>query len=693
MNKIEILAPCGSFDSVIAAVRSGADAVYLGAKSFSARAGAENFSFEELKEAVDYCHLRGVRVHQTVNTVVFDDELEDAKEVILSAARAKVDALIVQNLGVAYLAKKLAPSLALHASTQLSIHSPSGVKLMKELGFSRVVLARELSRAEIQEIRESCPDIELEVFVHGALCMSVSGQCYFSAVIGSRSGNRGRCAQTCRLPFSIGNKKGYALSLKDNSVIDELRDMQELGVTSAKIEGRLKRPEYVSAAVRACVQSRDNGFVDDETRNQLESVFSRTGFTDGYYKSRRGYEMFGYRRKDDVTVATEKLFSKIRNSYKSEAQRVHITAEFSAFEGISPSLSLSCNNINGEKVTSEFTSDAVCERALNRPLNEETVTKQLLKTGSTPFIIDKLKINLGENLSLPVSVLNELRRNALEKLSVAILESIPEYEINDFDIEKITPHKAAKKLRYGRFTSGKIGGGFKSLDLCFVPFDISSDEIKALTEKGFRLGAEIPRALFSREDKVRKELERLRELGINDALCNNFAAVGLAKEYGMKIHGGFGLNLTNTLDLKCAEELGFEDTELSLEITAKRAERLGADIPRGIITYGYLPVMLTRNCPNKSADISCRDCGGKEKMTDRLGKTFIFYCDGNATEILNTLPLDFTSEFEKTEGLDFEVFRFSVENYVEKVETIPDFISGLQKPAEKTHGLYLRGVY
>ena len=185
MNKIEILAPCGSFDSVIAAVRSGADAVYLGAKSFSARAGAENFSFEELKEAVDYCHLRGVRVHQTVNTVVFDDELENAKEVILSAARAKVDALIVQNLGVAYLAKKLAPSLALHASTQLSIHSPSGVKLMKELGFSRVVLARELSRAEIQEIRESCPDIELEVFVHGALCMSVSGQCYFSAVIGS----------------------------------------------------------------------------------------------------------------------------------------------------------------------------------------------------------------------------------------------------------------------------------------------------------------------------------------------------------------------------------------------------------------------------------------------------------------------------------------------------------------------------
>ena len=161
----------------------------------------------------------------------------------------------------------------------------------------------------------------------------------------------------------------------------------------------------------------------------------------------------------------------------------------------------------------------------------------------------------------------------------------------------------------------------------------------------------------------------------------------------MKIHGGFGLNLTNTLDLKCAEELGFEDTELSLEITAKRAERLGADIPRGIITYGYLPVMLTRNCPNKSADISCRDCGGKEKMTDRLGKTFIFYCDGNATEILNTLPLDFTSEFEKTEGLDFEVFRFSVENYVEKVETIPDFIGGLQKSAEKTHGLYLRGVY
>ena len=250
MKSIEILAPCGGFDAVAAAVRSGADAVYLGSKEFSARAGAENFDDDELREAVDYCHIRDVKVYLTLNTIIFDSELEKVKMLIIAAARADVDALIVQNMGVAKCSQKGCARASLHASTQMSVHSPSGAKLLWELGFKRVVLARELSRAEIKEIAESCP-IELEVFVHGALCMSVSGQCYFSAVIGSRSGNRGRCAQTCRLPFSVGGKSGYALSLKDNSIIDHIRDLEEIGVTSAKIEGRLKRPEYVSAAVNA----------------------------------------------------------------------------------------------------------------------------------------------------------------------------------------------------------------------------------------------------------------------------------------------------------------------------------------------------------------------------------------------------------------------------------------------------------
>ena len=282
MKKIEILAPAGSFDSVIAAVRSGADAVYLGEKAFSARSSAKNFDDEELKKATAYCHIHGVKVYVTINTIVFDDELEKLKKAIISAAEADVDALIVQNMGVARLAHRLVPDLALHASTQMSIHTASGVKALYEMGFKRVVLAREMSKKEIEKCCEI--PVELEVFVHGALCMCVSGQCYLSAMIGARSGNRGSCAQPCRLPFSVNNQKGgHALSLKDNSIVNHLDELQNMGVASAKIEGRMKRPEYVSAAVRACVEQRDFGFISDKTQKMLRGVFSRTGFTDAYY--------------------------------------------------------------------------------------------------------------------------------------------------------------------------------------------------------------------------------------------------------------------------------------------------------------------------------------------------------------------------------------------------------------------------
>ena len=278
MKKIEILAPAGSFDSVIAAVRSGADAVYLGEKAFSARSSAKNFDDEELKKATAYCHIHGVKVYVTINTIVFDDELEKLKKAIISAAEADVDALIVQNMGVARLAHRLVPDLALHASTQMSIHTASGVKALYEMGFKRVVLAREMSKKEIEKCCEI--PVELEVFVHGALCMCVSGQCYLSAMIGARSGNRGSCAQPCRLPFSVNNQKGgHALSLKDNSIVNYLDELQNMGVASAKIEGRMKRPEYVSAAVRACVEQRDFGFISDKTQKMLRGVFSRTGFS------------------------------------------------------------------------------------------------------------------------------------------------------------------------------------------------------------------------------------------------------------------------------------------------------------------------------------------------------------------------------------------------------------------------------
>ena len=685
MKRIEILSPCGGFDSVVAAVRSGADAVYIGAKELSARAGAQNFNEDEIKKTVEYCHIRGALVYVTVNTIVFDNELKKAKELITFCAKAGVDALIVQNMGIASLAKKIAPELPLHASTQMSVHSPSGAKLLYEQGFKRVVLARELSREEIKKIAESCP-IELEVFVHGALCMSVSGQCYFSAVIGSRSGNRGRCAQTCRLPFKAGNCK-YALSLKDNSIIDYIGDLEKIGVTSAKIEGRLKRPEYVAAATKACVESRDTGVVDEKTKTQLESVFSRTGFTDGYYTSKRGYEMFGYRRKDDVVLATSKLFNEIKNGYKDELKRVNINAEFNAEIGKKAELLIS----DGTFKVKAF-SEAVCEKAVKTPTDEEKIKRQLLKTGGTPYNIVELKVNSDKNIAARMSELNKLRRDALDTLSEK-RAAAKTYTINNVDIPVFKAHTAVKKLSYARFNSAVIGKGFKNFDLCFIPIDSGLSEFMKLKNNGFSIGVEIPRALFSREQIIIKKLKKLKDNGIKDALCNNLAAVYIAKQLGFKIHGGFGLNFSNTLDLKWAEEMGFADTELSFELTLKEAESLGGDIPRGVICFGYLPVMLVRNCPKKSGNYECKDCSGKGKMKDRLGKTFIFYCDNYAAEVLNNLPSEEINEVKHSKNLDIAFFRFSVENSVENVENIDGFISQSLNSSEKTHGLLKRGVF
>ena len=686
MKRIEILAPAGGFDSVISAVRSGADAVYLGEKLFSARASAQNFGDDELKKAVAYCHIHGVKVYVTINTLIFDDEFEKLKKAIISAAEADADALIVQNLGVAKLAQKLVPDLPLHASTQMSIHTASGVRALYEMGFKRVVLSREMSREEIKKAAEI--PVELEVFVHGALCMCVSGQCYFSAMLGSRSGNRGACAQTCRLPFSVGkNKNGYALSLKDNSLVNYISDLEEIGVASAKIEGRMKRPEYVSAAVRACKEQRDNGFVCDETSKFLRGVFSRTGFTDGYYKGRTGREMFGTRTRDDVVSADEKLFSSIRQSYKDEVQNIKINGKFTAKIGKSPVF-----EVTDGKHAIVKSADIICETAQKIPISEEKCRTQLSKTGSTAYHFNNLEIDLDDNLSIPVSVLNLLRREALALLDEkrAIVNS---YKINDVEIfEDFKPYNKKKNAVRARVRGTKISQAFKDCELVFVPLFSDIDEIKRLKSEGYSVGVEIPRGMFGRETQIELQLARAKQVGITDVLCHNIGALHIAKSFKMTLHGGFGLNLVNTYDLLWAEEYGLKDVELSFELTFDRINRLGGSIDRGIISYGYLPLMLCRNCPNKSEGIDCSTCKNQSKMTDRKGKSFYLKCDGNCVEVLNCVPLFIAREEISKLSTSFNVLRFTVENYVENVEKVTDFNDFSMLKDKFTRGLYKRGV-
>ena len=684
-TKIEILAPAGGFDSVIAAVRSGADAVYLGEKSFSARASAHNFDDDELKKAVAYCHVHGVKLYVTLNTLVRDNELEAMKNAVRAAAEADADALIIQSPGIARLAMQVAPGLALHASTQMSVHTASGVRALYEQGFKRVVLAREMSRKEI--IKAAQAPVELEVFVHGALCMSVSGQCYFSATLGSRSGNRGACAQTCRLPFYIRQKGNHALSLKDNSLIPYLQDMQEIGVCSAKIEGRMKRPEYVAAAVAACREQRDLDFVTEKTQRMLRGVFSRTGFTDGYYTGKRGTSMFGTRTKDDVLSAGDKLLSEVRRSYKDEIRNVEINGAFTAKTGERAVLKLS----DGAH-TVEVKSDAVCEPAEKTPLDAEKCSNQLCKTGGSAYYISSLRIDIEGEPGLPLSALNRMRREAVEQLDKerAVVHG---YEIFDPPLDVLkTPYRSTGFGTRAVVPGTKLSPAFKECELVYVPLFSDVREISRLLGEGFRAGVEIPRAMFDREEQIEKQLERVKELGVEHALCHNIGAAWLAKRQGFKLHGGFGLNLFNTLDLLWAEEYGFEDVELSLELSFPQIKSLGGSIPRGFVSYGYLPMMLCRSCPAKSEGIDCKSCKSRSVMTDRMGKRFMLKCDGTATEVLNCVPLYVDKKEFPTFSTSFHTLRFTVENYVENVESIIDFTPNPMLKDKTTRGLTKRGV-
>ena len=680
---MEILAPAGGPETVYAAVRSGADAVYLGAEKLSARASARNFDRNELREAAEYCRARGVKVYLACNTLVRDEEINEALSLIEYACTIPVDALIVQDVGLCSLISKAAPDMRLHASTQMSVHTPRGAEFLYKAGFKRVVLSRELSREEIKEIAESCP-IELEVFVHGALCMCVSGQCYFSAVLGSRSGNRGACAQPCRLPFSVTGGTGHDLSLKDCSLIHNLRELEAMGICSAKIEGRMKRPEYVAAAVAACRQSLDSGKVDPELDEKLEAVFSRSGFTDGYFTEKRGVGMFGIRSKEDVVSATGKIFNSLHTLYKDERRSVPVNASLTIIDERPSELTVRDNDGN----TASFTG-AKPERAIKVALDEEKCAGYIKKTGGTPFEIEKLDIRLGKGLSLPASEFNLLRRHVLndllEKRSRKDAVSFSHVDIPENGTRKKLPPRALR----ARFTNGIIPDEFLDCELIYVPVNLKDEQYNSLMDRGFALAVEIPRGLFGIEKQVEERLRHIQTLGINEVLASNIGAVELARSLDMDIHGGFGLNITNTASVEWAEKNGLMDIEVSFELTLEQISKLGGRIPIGIVSGGRLPLMLTRNDP---ADNSRDPAKCDRVLRDRKGMEFPLHNYGSCTEVLNAVPLVLSDRKNELLGVDFEVLRFSVENSVEIGESYEEFNRKICRKGAFTRGLYYRGV-
>ena len=683
-NKPEILAPAGSPECVLSAVRSGADAVYLGTKAFNARRGAENFSDAELQKAIEYCRARGVKVHVVLNTLVRDDELELAFDVIRHVCALGADVLILQDVGLSALARECAPSVLRHASTQMSVQTAAGLELLKKLGYSRAVLPRELTKEEIKALRKST-DMQLEVFVHGALCMCVSGQCYMSAMLGSRSGNRGLCAQPCRLPFSAGEPGRHDLSLKDLSLIEHLEELSKMGIDSFKIEGRMKRPEYVAAAVRSAKEALD-GKTGTETQEKLRAVFSRSGFTDGYFENARGPLMFGTRRKEDVVSASAKVLSSLRNLYSKETPRVPVSFFLTVLEG--EELSLSARS--GSK-TVFVSSCCVPEKALNAPTSEERLKEWLSKCGSTPFYPEEIEIELDEGLSVPASAVNALRREALEKLENALKTVKPcSFTAAEF---KICPHTAREKKTFHLVLSSaeQLPQNLENVENLYFPLEIEEKYVESVENKGITVGVSVPRLLCGAEEKAQRLLLRAKNLGITAALCGTLDAVAIARKCGLEVHLGFSMNVFNSLSVLEFERIGVKSITLSPELTLTQCAAIGGEVQRGIIAYGRLPLMLTRNCPVKNA-VFCAECRKKGALTDRMGVSFPVMCHGNYQEILNSRPIYMGDRTEEIKNIDFMSFLFTREK-AKSVDAVLDaYRKGKKAKGDFTRGLCYRGV-
>ncbi|MEE1278214.1 MAG: U32 family peptidase [Acutalibacteraceae bacterium] len=677
-SKIEVLSPVGNKEMLTAAVRSGADAVYLGARDFNARRSADNFDSNDLYEAIKYCHIRGVRVYLTLNTVLSDEEIKRALALAAKAYSLGIDAVIVQDLGLARLLKKHLPKLPLHASTQMTAHSVSALPFLKELGFSQVVASREMSEGELKDFCAAAKELNMtvEVFVHGALCMCMSGQCYMSAMLGGRSGNRGLCAGPCRLPFAVNGGNGYDLSLKDLSLVSHIERLKELGVSSLKIEGRMKRPEYVAAATAVCRRAVD-GEDYSALADTLYKVFSRSGFTDGYFADKRGADMFGIRTKDDVMLSNA-VQNSLHELYRNERQSVHIKGSFKAHLGEPCTLTV-CDGENEICVKG-----SVAEKAINKPLIPDSALQNLGKTGGTPFVFDNIKTDIEDGISLSASALNSLRREALDSLAEKRFSVL---EIKKTDETEETKNRIRKAPVFvGRFSNiAQIPSDISALSAIVLPIESDFENYKTTLP----LCVDIPRGIVN-EAYIENRLETAKKCGVSVAFCGNIAAVTLCNKAGIKPVFDFSMNVFNSHSAKTAEEFSAAAVTLSPELTCEQIGNVKTMLPTGIIGYGRLPLMLTRNCPIKNG-ISCEKCQKDGTLTDRKGIKFPVRCRLGYSEIFNSRPI-YLAERVNEFAVDFLTLYFTVETAEECAAVIDCYKNGAKPQTEYTRGLYYRGV-
>ena len=690
MSKIEILAPVGNEEMLRAAVFSGADAVYLGFSGFNARTSANNFDADTLKDAVRFCHARGVAVHVALNTTVYGGELPALEAAIRAVAASGADAVICQDLAVATLIGRIAPQLPRHGSTQMSVHSLQGALELKELGFTRVVLARELSLPEVEHITKHC-GIETECFVHGALCMCVSGQCYMSAFLGGRSGNRGSCAGPCRLPFEANalpeGKPGrlHHLSLKDNSVIDKLDKLQALGVASAKIEGRLRTPEYVAAAVSACLAGREGRAYD---RDLLKNAFSRSGFTSGYLDGKIDGTMFGVRSEADAEQ-TKKTLPMLRELYRRERSRVPVRMKLEIEEG---GEKLTVMDADGNKAFAY--GDAEPQPARTDPT--ESLHRSLAKTGGTPFAASAEDITVemdGGPWFVPGSAVNELRREALDAL-LKKREVLRPWPTTDEHVPALPlrtlPSRRTLRARFENWEQvpERALDGIEYLILPIAQADRVPREWRAKTL------LELPRVMFGKlEEDTARRIAATQDTGFAGYEVSNIAHLRLCR--GLPMSGSFGLNITNQLAAQFYADNGLCSMLILPEVKDSDISTIapthnGRPVPTGVLVYGHMPLMITRACPLQNIH-DCAHCDKTGVLTDRKAKKFPVRCGLGVRTIYNPVPI-YMGDKPGALTVDYGVAYFTLESREEAAQILDMIRTHAPFEGDFTRGLYFKGT-
>ena len=693
---MELLAPAGSMEALRAAVCNGADAVYLGADTFNARMNARNFSAADLQEAVVYCHVRGVKVHLTLNTLVLDREMPRAAELIRLAASCGVDAFIVQDLGVVSLCRQLAPDVPIHASTQMSIHSLEGVMEAAALGCSRVVLARELPAEEIAHICKKSP-VEIEVFVHGALCMCYSGQCYLSSVIGRRSGNRGQCAQPCRLPYGYGRFEStrYPLSLKDNCLAGELDELRRMGVASIKIEGRMKRPEYVAIVTRAYRTVLNGGKLTPSDLQELETAFSRQGFTDGYFRGQTGSDMFGRRQEGEDTAD---LFASARATYEQgEPQRIGV--RFYAMIRRGEPAQLAVEDPDGNLCRAR---GPVPEQAVYRSLTPQDLEQQLKKTGGTPYLCTAVRSSLDPDLMLPASAINAMRRDVIAELTAKRGRAAPA-RLNAYDEPPRYDGIAGEpQLTIAVRTAGQITSRMLSMKptVLYVPLSELAEhpDLPQRVSVETQLAAILPRVIWSGElAPVARQLRTVYEMGVRQVLAGNLGQLHIARAAGFAVRGDFGLNIVNSRAMRYLREQGLDSQLLSFELTLPQIRDISKAVPAELMIYGRLPLMLMENCVMKNRTGICACQTGTVRLVDRVGEEFPIVKDPGTCRnvLLNGKKLYLLDKKDALRGMGLWALRlqFTTENPGEIDKVLMDYQGrAVFDAGSYTRGLYSRGV-